>query len=72
MLRTEMVYNLLDSYTRKELESLAIKLGIDHLNETLFPANIRGNVGDVLFDPGGWHKEFNKLNAWNKDAEMEG
>ena len=65
MTRKEMIDNLLDSYTTRELKALATKLDIDHLNENLFPVNIRDRISDKLFDPGGRHEEFNKL------AEME-
>jgi len=57
MLRTEMIDNLLDSYTKRELKALADRLGIVYL-----PYD---TVHNILFDPGGWHEEFNKL------AEME-
>ena len=68
MLRTEMVDNLLDSYTTRELKALADKLGIDYHyakshQDMVYLAYTA--VHDILFDPGGWHEEFNKL------AEME-
>ena len=68
MLRTEMVDNLLDSYTTRELKALADKLGIDYHyakshQDIVYLAYTA--VHDILFDPGGWHEEFNKL------AEME-
>jgi len=47
-----MIDNLLDSYTTRELKALATKLDIDHLNENLFPVNIRDRISDKLFDPG--------------------
>ena len=68
MLRTEMIDNLLDSYTTRELKALADKLGIDYHyakshQDMVYLAYTA--VHDILFDPGGWHEEFNKL------AEME-
>ena len=68
MTRTEMVDNLLDSYTTRELKALADKLGIDYHyakshQDMVYLAYTA--VHDILFDPGGWHEEFNKL------AEME-
>ena len=58
MTRKEMIDNLLDSYTTRELKALATKLDIDHLNENLFPVNIRDRISDKLFDPAGSHHEF--------------
>ena len=68
MTRTEMVDNLLDSYTTRELKALADKLGIDYHyakshQDMVYLAYTA--VHDILFDPGGWHEEFNEL------AEME-
>ena len=68
MLRTEMIDNLLDSYTTRELKSLADKLGIDYHyakshQDMVYLAYTA--VHDILFDPVGLHEEFNKL------AEME-
>ena len=57
MLRTEMIDNLLDSYTKRELKALADRLGIVYLQYD--------TVHNILFDPGGWDEEFNKL------AQME-
>ncbi len=68
MLRTEMIDNLLDSYTKRELISLAINLGINHVShedKESFVIAIKDQISNELFDPGGWHEEFNKL------AEME-
>ncbi len=64
MLRTEMIDNLLDSYTTRELKALADKLGIDYHyakshQDMVYLAYT--SVHDILFDPGGWHEEFNKL-----------
>ena len=68
MLRTEMIDNLLDSYTVRELNALATRLGID-VNEyddrhsvMVYLANV---IHGILFNPGGSYHEFNKL------AEME-
>ena len=69
MLRTEMIDNLLDSYTMRELKALATRLGIETLPEFSYTHSdmvyMADAVHDILFDPGGWHEEFNKL------AEME-
>lgn len=69
MLRTEMIDNLLESYTRRELESLAVRLGVsnkgvyeDYLSYML---DLKDSISNRLFDPAGSHHEFNKL------AEME-
>jgi len=59
MLRAEMIDDLLDSYTTRELKALANKLGLLETGECA------DAIHDILFDPGGWHEEFNKL------AEME-
>ncbi len=69
MLRTEMIDNLLDSYTKRELESLAVRLGI--LNREVYEdsssyiLDLKDSISNRLFDPAGSHHEFNKL------AEME-
>ena len=55
MLRTEMVDNLLDSYTMRELKALADKLGLLETGECA------DAVHDILFDPASSHHEFNKL-----------
>ena len=66
MLRTEMIDNLLDSYTKRELQVLAEKLGISASHIAWHPLDVLSDrISDILFDPGGWHEEFNKL------AEME-
>ena len=57
MLRTEMVDNLLDSYTKRELKALADRLGIVYL-----PYD---TVHNILFDPAGSYHEFNKLTEAN-------
>lgn len=61
MLRTEMVDNLLDSYTKRELESLAKKLGVDSWS---LSSDV---VNDILFDPCSSYNEFNKLTEANND-----
>ena len=61
MLRTEMVDNLLDSYTKRELESLAKKLGVDSWS---LSSDV---VNDILFDPCGSYHEFNKLTEANNE-----
>ena len=67
MLRTEMIDNLLDSYTMRELKALADKLGIDYhyVGSHSDMVYLADAVHNILFDPGGWHEEFNKL------AQME-
>ncbi len=70
MLRTEMVDNLLDSYTLRELEALGKKLGVLYKKPDGYfnhrdMISLADALHDILFDPGGWHEEFNKL------AEME-
>ena len=73
MLRTEVIELLLKSYTRRELKALANRLGVEPyvgshssgiraVSSSLYLADA---ISNVLFDPGGWHEEFNKL------AEME-
>jgi len=69
MLRTEMIDNLLDSYTVRELKALATRLGIETLPEFSYTHSdmvyMADAIHDILFDPGGSYHEFNKL------AEME-
>lgn len=72
MTRTEMVDNLLDSYTTRELKALATRLGISVADYSKWSGGSHSYrlylvdaVHNILFDPGGWHEEFNKL------AEME-
>ncbi len=73
MLRTEMVDNLLDSYTKRELESLAVRLGISikrfkgikYNDPGFYMVSLKDDINDILFDPCGSYHEFNKL------AEME-
>ena len=73
MLRTEMIDNLLDSYTMRELKALANRLGVEPyvgsrssgiraVSSSLYLADA---ISDILFDPGGSYHDFNKL------AEME-
>jgi len=65
MLRTEMIDNLLDSYTKRELVSLATMLGI--LIKEVFEDSdsymlaLKDRISDKLFDPASSHHEFNKL-----------
>jgi len=65
MLRTEMIDNLLDSYTKRELVFLATMLGI--LIKEVFEDSdsymlaLKDRISDKLFDPAGSHHEFNKL-----------
>ena len=64
MLRTEMINNLLDSYTKRELKALADKLGIDYkyyVGSQVDMIYLSDTVNNILFDPGGWDEEFNKL-----------
>ena len=84
MTRTEMINNLLDSYTTREIRALAKRLGVDVNDDawkywfkradefsddtgkpTIGKVFLLDPISDILFDPGGWHEEFNKL------AEME-
>ena len=78
MLRTEMIDNLLDCYTVRELKALATRLGIDvdeyserhsglvYSREShSYMVYLADAVHDILFDPGGSYHEFNKL------AQME-
>ena len=64
MTRTEMVDNLLDSYTAREVRSLSDMLGVGLYDndgshrDMLFLAD---RIGDILFDPAGSNHEFNKL-----------
>ena len=64
MLRTEMIDHLLDSYTSREVRSLADMLGVGLYDndgshrDMLFLAD---RIGDILFDPAVSHHEFNKL-----------
>lgn len=62
MTRTEMIDRLLDSYTRRELKALAEKLGISASDISWQPLYaLSDSIGNILFDPGGWHELFNKL-----------
>tara|TARA_R100001163_G_scaffold65670_1_gene63902 strand:+ start:3513 stop:3722 length:210 start_codon:yes stop_codon:yes gene_type:complete len=68
MTRTEMIDNLLDSYTVRELEALGKRLGIQH--EGIYWSHgdmlsLADALHNILFDPAGSYHEFNKL------AEME-
>ena len=68
MLRTEMIDNLIDSYTAREVRSLADRLGVDLYDDDGSHADmlfLADRIGDILFDPAVSHREFNKL------AEME-
>jgi hypothetical protein len=62
MLRTEMIDNLMRSYTTREIRALANLLGMWGKHDFTDLENL---ISDKLFDPGGWNEEFNKL------AEME-
>lgn len=73
MLRTEMIDNLLDSYTVRELEALGKRMGLD---EYLFVhrhwthedmLSLADQLHNILFDPGGSYHEFNKLAEANDD-----
>ena len=68
MLRTEMIDNLLDCYTMRELRALADRLGVDLYDDDGSHANMLflvDRISDILFDPGCSYIEFNKL------AQME-
>ena len=68
MLRTEMIDNLLDSYTAREVRSLADRLSVDLYDDDGSHADmlfLADRIGDILFDPAVSYHEFNKL------AQME-
>ena len=70
MLRTEMIDNLLDSYTLRELEALGKRLGVLHEKPDGYfnhgdMISLADALSNILFDPAGSYHEFNKL------AEME-
>lgn len=68
MTRTEMIDNLLASYTAREVRSLADRLGVDLYDDDGSHADmlfLTDRIGDILFDPAVSYIEFNKL------AEME-
>ena len=66
MLRTEMINNLLKSYTKRELQALAERLGFGVNIIAEMPLNLLySEMSGILFNPGGSYHEFNKL------AEME-
>jgi len=68
MLRTEMIDNLIDCYTMRELRALADRLGIDLNDDDGSHADmvfLADRIHDILFDPGCSYIEFNKL------AQME-
>ena len=68
MLRTEIIDNLLDRYTIKELRTLAHRLGIDLLDNDVSHERmvfLADKIHNILYDPAGSYHEFNKL------AEME-
>ena len=68
MTRTEMIDKLIDSYTAREVRSLAGRLGVDLYDDDWNHADmlfLADRIGDILFDPAVSHHEFNKL------AEME-
>ena len=72
MLRTEMIDNLLDSYTLRELEALGKRLGVLYKKPDGYfnhedMVSLADALHNVLFDPGGWHEEFNKLAEANDD-----
>tara|TARA_R100001594_G_scaffold143581_1_gene191705 strand:- start:418 stop:630 length:213 start_codon:yes stop_codon:yes gene_type:complete len=64
MLRAEMIDNLLDSYTAREVRSLADRLGVDLYDDDGSHADmlfLTDRIGDILFDPAVSHHEFNNL-----------
>ena len=78
MTRTEMIDNLIDSYTVRELKALATRLGIDvdeyserhsglvYSREShSYMVYLADAISNIMFDPAGSYHEFNKL------AEME-
>jgi len=64
MLRTEMIDNLMRSYTTREIRALANLLGMWGKHDFTDLENL---ISDKLFDPGGWHEEFNKLAEANNE-----
>ena len=71
MTRIEMIDNLLDSYTIKELRTLAHRLGIDLLDNNVSRKRIlllSDKINDILFDPAGSYNEFNKLAEENNNV----
>ena len=62
MTRTEMVDNLLDSYTKRELQALAERLGfgVARIAE-MSVLELYDGVSNMLFDPACSYHEFNKL-----------
>jgi|TARA_R110000824_G_scaffold154408_5_gene326525 hypothetical protein len=72
MLRTEMVDNLLDSYTLRELEALGKKLGVLYKKPDGYfnhgdMISLADALHDILFDPCGSYHEFNKLTEANDE-----
>ena len=71
MTRIEMIDKLLDSYTIKELRTLAHRLGIDLLDNNVSRKRIlllSDKISDILFDPAGSYHEFNKLAEENNNV----
>ena len=76
MLRTEMVDNLLDSYTLRELEALGKKLGVLYKKPDGYfnhgdMISLADALHDILFDPGGSYHEFNKLAEVGEVDELQ-
>ncbi len=76
MLRTEMVDNLLDSYTLRELEALGKKLGVLYKKPDGYfnhgdMISLADALHDILFDPGGSYHEFNKLAEAGEVDELQ-
>tara|TARA_B100000029_G_scaffold505509_1_gene586324 strand:+ start:234 stop:506 length:273 start_codon:yes stop_codon:yes gene_type:complete len=72
MTRTEMIDNLLDSYTTREIRALAKRLGVDVNDDawkywSIGKVYLTDAIHDKLFDPGGSYHEFNKLAEANDD-----
>ena len=70
MLRTEMIDNLLDSYTMRELKALAKRLDIstnDYDYSHMDMLCLADSIHDILFDPCGSYHEFNKLTEANNE-----
>ena len=64
MTRTEMVDNLLDSYTLRELETLGKRLGVLYKNPDGYfnhgdMISLADALHDILFNPAGSYHKFN-------------
>ena len=74
MLRAEMIDDLLDSYTMRELKALAKRLDIstnDYDYSHMDMLCLADSIHDILFDPGGSYHEFNKLAEVGEVDELQ-